>query len=146
MPDGKAHVRFQLSDPKVTFSAGDALLLCLLLFVVFSFGATERNSGDVFAFPRGMHPVVIGAQFVALALYACFVIESTSHASPQVNPSLIAIDAALTISIARWLWVSRASWSSDHFLRFTRLCIAIFSGLLAITGILATLAAFVPAA
>ncbi len=140
VPDSNVHIRLQLSDPKVAFSVADALLLCLLLFVVFSFGATERNSSDVFAFPRGMHPVVIGAQLVTLALYACFMIESASHASPQLNPGLIAIDAAVTIGIGRWLWVSRASWSTGHVLRFARLGIAILSGLLSIAGIIAALA------
>ena len=87
--DDKVHVRLQVSDPKVDLSVGDMLAVCLPLFLVFGFGATEQNRSDVFAFPRGMHPVVVGGQIATLALYTCFLIAYVgSTRSSHIDPGL----------------------------------------------------------
>jgi hypothetical protein len=125
--DNKLHVRLQVSDPKVRISAGDVLFVCLLLFVVISFAATEINSTDAFAYPRGMHPVVVASQIITLALFACVLMALTrTSGAPQREPAFLLVDIALALGVARWLWVSRSCWSNGRALIYARIIIGLY--------------------
>jgi hypothetical protein len=105
-----AGIRLQTSGPSVVFSVADVLAVCLIALVVLGFGAAERNARDVFAFPQGMHPVVVCCQVLTLGLFCCFVTSYVPMRGTGFQAGMCVLTAAIGINSGRWLWISASSW------------------------------------
>ncbi len=139
--DRRIHTGLQISGPSVIFNAGGIVGLSVVLLTVLSFGAVERNSTDVVAFPRGMHPFAIVSQLIMLAGFACLLIVYAGGRR-GLDAGMIVLDAVVVAGVMRWLWVSRSSWRESRFLIGAWRAIAACSGCLGVIAlVLATGAA-----
>lgn len=112
-PGSGIHVRLQTTGPSVTFSLTDAVPICLIALLLVGFGATERNASDVFAFPRGMQPIVVCCQLLSLGLLCCVFVSYLTAGESGFSVGLFVLNALVVINMTRWLWVSGSSWRTE---------------------------------
>ncbi len=128
-------IRLQISGPDVIFSLPDVLPICLIVLIVVGFGASERASADVFAFPPGMHPAIVFSQILALTLFACFLFAYAHESSLTKNLGMLVLDAAVCVNTMRWLWLSKLYWNGARTLRITRRAIMAVGVALTVAGV-----------
>jgi hypothetical protein len=111
---GPAEIAVDAPRPVVTLA--EYAFGALFLLMVLSFGSTETRANDPFAAPRGMHPVVVGAQVLLLGVLGVATVGYLEHGT-LVSAVIYATIVSLTLfSVARWLAISRQSWRTP-FLR-----------------------------
>jgi hypothetical protein len=98
------------------FPISIAIALGCLVLLTLAASALETREADVARAPRGMHPVIIGAQTM---LYGLLVALAVVYGHVLAPPSKIPFVAVSLLGIGLlciWLWKTRRWWKQSTFL------------------------------
>jgi hypothetical protein len=89
---------------------------CLILLAVAVAGLETREA-DVSHAPRGMHPVVVGAQTFLYGFLTALAVADGHLLAPPARIPFVLVSLVGIGLLATWLWKSRSWWQQSTFLR-----------------------------